>query len=243
MVRADPVAVAVTHTIAFIPARGGSTRVQGKNLQEVGGRSLLARAIAAARDGGVARVVVSTNDPEIEAQAIACESEVHVRPDALADAHAQIEEAISHWLESGLSRVCGDETIVMLHPTSPFRSARTVRAAVDAARASESGCAITVTHDPHAYFKGTLAADPIHGPVVKWAMPRSTRPRSQDLYGVVREDGCVYVFPVQHFLACRSRMHPHAVPVVLDWLESFEIDEPEQLDVARALAPMMDARW
>ena len=72
--------------LALVTARGGSKGVQGKNLREVAGRSLLARAIDAARQAEtVDRVVLSSEDPEIIAAAIAGGCDVpFVRPAGLA---------------------------------------------------------------------------------------------------------------------------------------------------------------
>ncbi len=59
-----------TSVIAFIPARGGSQRVYGKNLQVVHGLSLVARAIMEAKARGL-YVIVSTDDDAIEAHSFA----------------------------------------------------------------------------------------------------------------------------------------------------------------------------
>lgn len=79
-------------TLALIPARGGSKGVARKNLRLVGGRSLLARAIDAARDSGmVDRVVVSTDHEEIAGEARHCGAEApFLRPLELASDQAAI---------------------------------------------------------------------------------------------------------------------------------------------------------
>ena len=52
--------------LALIPARGGSAGLVRKNLRQVGGRSLLARAVDAAKAAeAVDRVILSTDDAEI----------------------------------------------------------------------------------------------------------------------------------------------------------------------------------
>ncbi|MFD0382746.1 cytidylyltransferase domain-containing protein [Streptomyces stramineus] len=56
--------------MAVIPARGGSKGVPAKNLAEVGGVPLVARAVRACRAARlVTDVVVSTDDPAIAATA------------------------------------------------------------------------------------------------------------------------------------------------------------------------------
>ena len=56
--------------VAIIPARGGSKGVPGKNLRRVGGVSLVARAVRAARAAAsITQVCVSTDDPAIAAEA------------------------------------------------------------------------------------------------------------------------------------------------------------------------------
>ena len=50
-------------------ARGGSKGISGKNLQQVAGESLVARAIRSGLDAGATRVFVSTDSDEIAAEA------------------------------------------------------------------------------------------------------------------------------------------------------------------------------
>lgn len=54
---------------AYIPARGGSTRVPRKNVKTLGGVPVLARVIANLRAGGIDNVAVSSDDAEILAVA------------------------------------------------------------------------------------------------------------------------------------------------------------------------------
>ncbi|CAN5830296.1 hypothetical protein BH24ACT6_BH24ACT6_14640 [soil metagenome] len=85
--------------IAVIPARGGSKGIPHKNLREVGGRPLLARAV----DTCVARpaidlVVVSTDDDAIAGTARAAGAEIVERPAELSGAAATSESALLHAL-------------------------------------------------------------------------------------------------------------------------------------------------
>jgi CMP-N-acetylneuraminic acid synthetase len=230
--------------VAFVPARAGSTRIPRKNLAEVGGVPLVRRAVAAALAAGVDRVVVSTDDTKI-AIAAGCSHallggdrhigtdrvERHVRRADHADAHAQIEDAVRHWMLHSAAALDDSDTVVLTHPTAPFRTADTIQRVIEAARASESGCALTVTRDPKHYFAGVLDGDGVN-----WRRPLNVRPRTQDLAHWVHEDGIAYAFTVAHFNATRSRMHPQAAAVPIEWPETIDIDTPDQLEYARWIA-------
>ena len=87
----------------MIPARGGSKGIPGKNLQAVGGLSLVARSVQAAfASRGVDRVVVSTDDDAIAEEAQSHGAEVVRRPVAIAGDTASSESALLHALDTRL---------------------------------------------------------------------------------------------------------------------------------------------
>jgi N-acylneuraminate cytidylyltransferase len=118
-------------SIAFVPARSGSKRVSGKNVRLLGGHPMLAYTIAAARDSGVFEsVIVSTDSDEIASIARYYGAEVpFLRPAAFAgDASPDIE-----WLEHLIAELAAAgrswDAFGLLRPTSPFRTADTIRRA------------------------------------------------------------------------------------------------------------------
>jgi len=126
--------------VALIPARSGSKRVTGKNIRTLGGHPMLAYTIAAARESGVFEsVIVSTDSDDIAGIARRYGAEVpFLRPAQFAgDTSPDIE-----WLEHQLSelRAAGRswDAFSILRPTSPFRSAATIRRAF-AGFASQTG--------------------------------------------------------------------------------------------------------
>jgi CMP-N,N'-diacetyllegionaminic acid synthase len=119
----------VPSAVALVPARAGSTRVPGKNVAPLAGHPLIAYTIAAARQSGLfAAVVVSTDSEEIAAVARRYGAEVPgLRPTAIAGATSPDIEWVRHVLDGTDWRVFS-----LLRPTSPFRTAATVRRAWDA---------------------------------------------------------------------------------------------------------------
>ena len=118
--------------VALIPARQGSKRVPGKNIRPLAGHPAIAYTLAAALESGAFEsVIVSTDSEDIAAIARHYGAEVpFLRPTAFAgDTSPDIE-----WVEYTLGELqrqgrCWD-CFSLLRPTSPFRSADTIRRAL-----------------------------------------------------------------------------------------------------------------
>ena len=120
--------------LGIIPARGGSKGIAGKNLQSVGGRTLLERAILAGRESGVLdALAVSTDSEEIAEVARAAGVLVpRLRPPELATDEASTTSVILHEVEMfevDMGREV--EMVVILQPTTPLRTADDVSRVVD----------------------------------------------------------------------------------------------------------------
>jgi CMP-N-acetylneuraminic acid synthetase len=119
--------------LVVVPARGGSQGIKLKNLREVGGVPLVARAAHVARAlEFVDRAIVSTDHAEIarvaEAAGLAAP---FVRPEPLAGPTVSDLQVLSHALEE-MERIDGVryDIVVMLQPTSPSRTPEHVRETV-----------------------------------------------------------------------------------------------------------------
>jgi CMP-N,N'-diacetyllegionaminic acid synthase len=120
----------VPNLVALVPARAGSERVPGKNVRLLAGHPLLAYAIAAAQQSGVAeRVVCSTDSEEIAGIARWYGADVpFLRPAEYATSTSPDIEWLSHTLAELPERY---ELFALIRPTSPFRGPGTVRRALD----------------------------------------------------------------------------------------------------------------
>jgi N-acylneuraminate cytidylyltransferase len=117
--------------VAFIPARQGSKRVPGKNVRRLQGHPMLAYTIAPALDSGVFdAVIVSTDSEEIADIARHYGAEVpFLRPAALASDTSPDIEWLEHALHGLVQRGRTWDSFSLLRPTSPFRTADTIRRA------------------------------------------------------------------------------------------------------------------
>lgn len=127
--------------VAFIPARSGSKRVVEKNVRRLGAHPLIAYAIAAARDSGVFDDVVCSTDSERYAE-IATYYGANVpslRPAELATSTSPDVEWVEHALTALAKQGRHYDCFSILRPTSPFRSAETIRRAWDAFLGEKDG--------------------------------------------------------------------------------------------------------
>lgn len=116
----------MTSIVALIPARAGSKRIPGKNTKLLAGHPLIAYTIAAAQQSGVFDAVyVCTDSAEAGSLAGRLGASWYTRS-ASADDQPDI-----HWLLPVAHGVIGAATdaFTILRPTSPFRTAETIRRA------------------------------------------------------------------------------------------------------------------
>lgn len=237
------------NVLSFIPARGGSKRIPGKNLATVNGLSLLERAIASA----VGRVVVSTDDEDIARDCRTFGVEVHERPAQLAHDHAQIEDALAHYLRREDAK---PDAIVILQPTSPLRKREHVEAALALLEVTDGDSVVSVTLDAKHNFAGRLKpvekvyprqidGDTLTAWVdlfVPFRDPMAERPRTQDLRPVGHENGAIYAFTLDHWRRTQNRMGGAMYAYQMDALASIDVDEPRDLLVAEAYEWILEGR-
>ena len=218
--------------VAFIPARGGSRGIPGKNLALLGGVPLLAHTVRQARAAaGIDRIVCSTDDEQIKEAAKRLGCEIVSRPAALATDMASTEDAMRHFLQEdgGLQ---DSDVIVLLQVTSPFRGQGAIDAALrrfDEARA-DSLVSVVATHRFRWHVSEGWAVAEDYAP--------AQRPRRQDLANRYVENGSIYVTRVGALLAEGHRLAGSTVAFVMPEDAALEIDSPWDLDNARALWPV-----
>lgn len=163
--------------LALIPARGGSKGMPGKNIRIMHGKPLLAWSIERARESErIDRILVSTDSGRIAAEALKYGAEVLMRPAYLATDTASTQDVMAHALESFPA-----ETLVLLQPTSPFRSRGLIDACIDKFREGNYDSLAT----------GFLCDYKEYGTN---ALPR------QQIEGFFYDDGNVYVIKAENIL-------------------------------------------
>jgi N-acylneuraminate cytidylyltransferase len=219
--------------VAIIPARGGSKGVPAKNLQRVGGIPLVTRAIIAAKSSGVIdRILVSTDDPVIARTALAAGAEVVDRPATLSGDSATSESALFHALDSL------DETpdiTVFLQATSPFIDALDLAEAIERVRDGEEDVVFSAVETYG--FLWSLS----EGGAVGVNHDHSSRVRRQEREPHYLETGAFYVMRTVGFRLVGHRFFGTVGVALVEARTAIEIDTPEELEMAAAMAPLIDS--
>lgn len=122
-----------SRTVAFVPARSGSKGIPNKNLARLAGRSLIEWAVSSAM--AVSRLrecVVSTDGDEIAREAKRLGAHIHFRPPELAQDDSLLMDSIRHFIQQRTDAEQAVDTIVVLEPTSPFRTTEDIARCLDA---------------------------------------------------------------------------------------------------------------
>jgi CMP-N-acetylneuraminic acid synthetase len=109
------------NSLAFIPARGGSKRLPGKNIMNFGGKPLIYYSIAFAQYNKIPKIIVSTDDDEIASIAQFYGAEVLRRPIHLSGDDVSTASAAKHCLFDQHSKGIYPDIVVTLQPTNPLR--------------------------------------------------------------------------------------------------------------------------
>lgn len=222
--------------LAVIPARGGSKGVPGKNLAEVAGIPLVARAVRACLAAPtVTDVVVSTDGEDIAAAATAAGATVIRRPSAISGDTASSEAAVLHALDAFEEpRSVTVDVVLLVQCTSPFLTSSDVESVAAAVAAGEADSALTVA--PFHGFLWRTRDGAGHGV----NHDEAVRPRRQDRPQDLLETGAAYAMDAAGFRTARHRFFGRTLPVATDPARVLEIDDPHDLARARLLAPLFD---
>lgn len=120
-------------TLYIIPARGGSKGIPGKNIKPLAGKPLIGYSIDVARQLAEDKdICVSTDDPKIINTVENMGLKVpFVRPPELATDKSGTYEVLLHALDFYESNGVHYDTLVLLQPTSPFRTVGDVQACLN----------------------------------------------------------------------------------------------------------------
>lgn len=217
--------------LAIIPARGGSKRIERKNIRDFDGQPVMAYSIKAALASGCFEtVMVSTDDDEIAAVARQYGAEVpFMRSEATANDFATTADVISEVLNVYGKLGKEFDAICCLYATAPFVSPARLRSAADIIENGRAQAAFTCV----AYSYPTQRCLVIgQDGRIGMKYPEYANSRSQDLQPTYHDAGQFYFTTVEAFKKYGTLWGPDTVPIVIPELEAQDLDTPSDWEIA-----------
>ena len=215
---------------AFIPARGGSKGLFGKNIKEFAGKPLIVHSIEYALNcSQIDEVVVSTDDDKIAKIARKAGARIVNRPPELSTDSATTESAIHHFVNKFNKK---PDILVLLQPTSPYRPKWSLENALS--HFTENGFDSLLSIIPtHRFFWRVKDDQTTYAEYDYLNRPRRQDLKQEDLRYM--ENGSLYIFTRKHFDKTGNRLGGGIGYV--EWPEeySLEIDTPLDFDILEKL--------
>lgn len=115
----------MSRPVIVIPARAGSKRLPGKNLMQIGGKSLVRRCVETAVASKLGEVFINSEDPAILKEGKETGAMPFQRPESLA-----LDAVATEAVLASMGRMFNwedDQTIILMQCTSPFTTPQLVR--------------------------------------------------------------------------------------------------------------------
>lgn len=220
-------------TLFVITARGGSKGIPGKNIKPLGGKPLLHYAIAQARAWAADDdICLSTDDIAIAESAMRVGLNIpFMRPDALstdtAGSYEVLLHALNHYEQTGRQY----DALVLLQPTSPFRTAKQIGEAMQLF-SPDVNMVVSVTNSKANPYYNLFEED------AQGFLHRS-KPgnyvRRQDAPPVYEYNGAIYVINTASLKALPIAAFERVRKYEMDAVSSLDLDTPLDWEFAEFL--------
>lgn len=222
--------------IAVIPARGGSKRLPKKNIIEFEGKPLIAHTIQAAKLSGLFnKIVVSTDSEEIADISVKWGAEVPSLRQSKADDYSPVSEATIEILEQLSFNGVDFDVVAQMLPVCPLRDSEDIKNALKFFEVKKASFLIScfkfVWMNPWWAFtlneknKGDRIFD-------------LNQKRSQDLPELYCPTGAIWIANIESLKNEGTFYGEDQIFWEMEWKKAVDIDNKEDLDLAKAIYRM-----
>jgi len=221
--------------IAVIPARSGSKGLPDKNIRNLAGKPLLVYSVESAVSSGMFDTVMVSTDSERYAD-IARKAGAEVpflRSSEMSSDHAgswdAVEEVLANYRKLGKTF----DTVTLLQPTSPLRTAQDIRDAFRVMKEKNANAVVSVCEMDHSPLQCDVL--PEDGCMDQFVSKAAREKRRQDMETYYRVNGAVYLVKTPYLLEdhdiCRNRSYA----LIMDRKRSVDIDNEIDFRLAEVL--------
>jgi CMP-N-acetylneuraminic acid synthetase len=218
--------------LAVIPARGGSKGIRKKNIIPLNGKPLLLYTIEAAINSmRFKKICLSTDSSEIASHAENYNVDIIHRPFELSRDESEtidvVLDVIKHYESIGEIY----DVVVLLQPTSPFRTAAHIMEAMDRFFSDpEISCVASFCQSKHHpykqfYFGFDCKIKSLFGDEFV-SMPRQFLPM------IIRQNGSIYINVKVNLIQFKAFLVDPITPYIMTEFDSLDIDDEYDLFLA-----------
>lgn len=230
----------VKKAIAVIPARGGSKRIPHKNIVDFLGKPIIAWTIEAAQKSNIFdRIIVSTDDKEIADVAESCGVKVPFLRTECTDDFSTASDATIFALKQ-TKEYYGEEYeyVAQLMANCPLRTSADIIAAFD--NFINRNLDFQISCFKFGWMNPWWAVELDEKFIPKKLFPESGNKRSQDLPNLYCPTGAVWLARYNKLIESKTFYGAGYLMFPLDWKAAVDIDNYDDLEMAKALYGMRD---
>ncbi len=220
---------------ALIPARGGSEGIPKKNLEKIGGLSLVARTLNVANSiEAISQVFLSSDDAEILVEGSNAGATIVKRSPKNSNSTSTANDVVLEFFSMYLGiSIDPEDYIIYLQPTSPLRTSKNLQEAIDLSKRNPDKSVVSVVRC-HAPLEKLVN---IQNGEISSATNSSAEftTNRQGLTSIFAPNGAIYIFKIKSFLISNDFPIIGAIPYEMSVLNSIDIDSYEDLEIARKL--------
>jgi CMP-N-acetylneuraminic acid synthetase len=219
-----------SNILCLIPARGGSKRLQRKNILPLKDKPMICYTIEAAIKSEVFDdIYVSTEDEEIAKISKDCGVDVIYRPEELAGDLNTVVEVCLHAIEFLKSQRKEYDILAVLLPTSPLRNAEDIRRAFEIFLSRDDSSFLMAVTD---YLYDPFQALKEMGGYLVPVFPEYVTRKRQELPRVYVDNGAIYIIKISEFLKYKTFYGPKLIKYYMPLERSIDVDTEVEFKLA-----------
>jgi CMP-N-acetylneuraminic acid synthetase len=221
--------------LGIIPARKGSLGIKNKNLRTIGGKSLVQIAIDNAKKSAINYLVVTSNDERIIRIAKKNNIAFIKRPERLSLTNSKTIDVVLHAIKYLKKNKLYFDAIMLLQPTSPFRSFKDINNAISLLKKNNIYDSCISVEDVESFHPARMKFIKNNIELIdhKLSEKIENQPRQQ-LKSMYIRNGSIYLTKLKSILK-KSFKGQKCLAYIMPKERSINIDSKFDLEIARLL--------